>query len=171
MSSIVCTCGKPVEERADMAGQWIACPACGATLYQPFPGDKPSVPTAAPTRLCAMCSETIPAADATCKYCGNNADGVAPAPPAPAPAPSSVATKSSDRGLPALIVSMVGYFFCGLLCPIGWIMASNLEKQSRANGLEVTSMIKAGKVIGIIGTIFFVINLIYIVLWVAASCL
>jgi hypothetical protein len=42
MSSIVCGCGKPVEERSDRAGQWIACPNCGGTLYSPFPGDKPS---------------------------------------------------------------------------------------------------------------------------------
>jgi hypothetical protein len=173
MSSIVCACGKPVEERSDCAGQWITCPSCGGTLYQPFPGDKPSVPTAAPTRLCAVCSETIPVADATCKYCGGNPNGVAPAQPAAAPPPpvSSGAALANDGGLPFLIIALVGYFVCGLLCPVAWAMAANHEKECRAKGVEVSGTAKAGKVIGILGTIFLGINVIFFVLWVVASCL
>ena len=172
MSSIVCPCGKPVEERSDLAGQWITCPGCGGALYSPFPGDKPSVPAASPTRLCAVCSETIPVADAACKYCGGNPDGVAPVrPSAPPPPPSAAATLAGDSGLPSLVVALVGYFVCGLLCPVGWAIAANHEKECRAKGVEVSSMAKAGKVIGILGTIFLGINLIFSVLWMVASCL
>jgi len=165
MSSIVCACGKPVEERSDCAGQWISCPNCGGTLYQPFPGDKPSVPTAAPTRLCAVCAETIPVADATCRYCGGNPDGVAPRPAAQPPA------STSDGGMPSLIIALVGYCFCGLLCPVAWIMAANHEAECRAKGVQISGTAKAGKVIGIIGTIFLGINVIFFVLWAVASCL
>jgi hypothetical protein len=165
MSSIVCACGKQVEEQADRAGQWITCPGCGGALYSPFPGDKPSVPTAAPTRLCAVCAETIAVADPTCRYCGGNPDGVAPVRPAAPPPPSS------DGGLPSLVVALVGYFFCGLLCPVAWAMAANHEKACRAKGLEISSTTKAGKIIGIIGTIFLAFNMVFFVLWVVASCL
>jgi hypothetical protein len=167
MSSIVCACGKPVEVRSDCAGQWISCPNCGGTLYQPFPGDKPSVPTAAPTRLCAVCSETIPVSDATCRFCGGNPDGVAPVRPAAPPPPSS----TSDPGLPSLIVSIIAYSVCGLLGPVAWVMASKCAADCRSKGVEVPTSAKAGRILGIIGTIIFVLNVIFSVIWVVASCL
>src|SRR6185503_7938635 len=97
--TIVCGCGRKVETQPDWAGQWISCPGCNGSLYAPFPGPKPSTPTAlpgpgdfeefpttpvvttpavAPTRLCPFCAETIPVADPKCKFC-NSTIGAAPA--------------------------------------------------------------------------------------------
>lgn len=173
MSAIVCGCGKPVEEQLARAGQWITCPGCGGALYQPFPGPKPSpaaLPSAEPTRLCAVCSETIPVSSARCGFCGGNPDGVAPARPA-APPPPAPASPGNDAGLGSLVVALVGWFVCGLLSPVGWMMAVNHESECRARGIEVSSTARAAKVIGIIGTVFLGLNVAFFALWLVASCL
>src|SRR5262245_45638303 len=133
MAAIVCACGKQVPTQPEWAGQWITCPGCGGSLYAPFPGDKPSVPTGAPepTRLCARCAETIPVSDLRCRYCGSDPTGARPA-PAPPPAPARPA--SSDDGLPALIVGLLGLMICQLICPIAWAMGSAYEARCRARG-------------------------------------
>lgn len=176
MSAIVCGCGKPVEEHAERAGQWITCPGCGGALYQPFPGPKPSAPTGfeefpSQTRLCAVCSETIPVADATCKYCHGNPNGVAPALPVAAPPPVPAAPLSNDVGIGALIVAFVGWFMCGILSPVGWAMAANQEKECRAKGMEITSALKAAKIIGIIGTVYLGATVLFFALRVVLLCL
>jgi hypothetical protein len=156
--SIVCGCGRKVETQPEWAGQWITCPGCSGALYAPFPGPKPSEPVAAaaaPTRLCPLCAETIPANDPGCKYCGG---------PRPAPVASA-----GDGGLPALLVSLAGYMFCGLLCPIGWYLGSRHEAECRRRGVEVSGTAKAGKVIGIIGTIFLLLSVVFFVLCAAVG--
>jgi hypothetical protein len=171
MSAIVCGCGKSVEEQADRAGQWITCPGCGGALYQPFPGPKPSTPTVLEeTRLCAVCSETIPVADAVCRYCRGNPDGVAPV-ARPVATPPPPPASAGDTGVGFLVVSLIGWFVCGLLCPVAWMMASAHERECRAKGLEFSGPAKAGKIIGIIGTIYLAINLCFLALWLVAACL
>jgi hypothetical protein len=104
--------------------------------------------SAVPTRLCPLCAETIPANEAGCRYCG----GAPPAPPRPAPAASA-----GDGGIAALIVSLMGYMFCGLLCPIGWYLGASHEAECRRRGVEPSGSGKAGKIIGIIGTVFLLL--------------
>ncbi len=184
--TIVCGCGRKVETQPDWAGQWITCPGCNGSLYAPFPGPKPSTPTAlpgpgdfeefptapaaAPTRLCPFCSETIPVADPNCKFCGSAIS--APPPARPAPPPSAVPArpqKVGDGGVASLIVSLVGYMFCGLLCPIGWYLGSKYEAECRRQGVEPESTGKAGKIIGIIGSVFLILGAIWVALSVVAG--
>jgi hypothetical protein len=156
--SIICGCGRKVETQPEWAGQWITCPGCAGALYSPYPGPKPSAPTipdvpvAAPaaTRLCPLCAETIPADDPTCRFCSGPRPVV---PPRPAPAASS-----GDGGVAALVVSLLGYMFCGLLCPIGWYLGSKHEADCRRRGVEPSGTGKAGKIIGIVGTIFLILG-------------
>jgi len=180
MSSIVCSCGKRVEPQPEWAGQWIVCPGCAGSLYSPFPGPKPSTPSVAaapggfeefpsvqvaaePTRLCPLCAETISAADPKCRFCGGSTSA-APAPPPVRPAPPPAPAQVGDGGVASLIVSLVGYMFCGLLCPIGWLLASNYEAACRRQGVEPAGAGKAGKIIGIIGTIFLLLAVGFFVL-------
>jgi hypothetical protein len=150
--SIVCGCGKRVETQPEWAGQWITCPGCSGALYAPFPGPKPSAPiAAAPTRICPFCSETIPANEPGCRFCG----GPRPAPPRPAPA-----RRAGEGGVAAFVVSLLGYMFCGLLCPIGWYLGASHEAECRERGLEPSGIGKAGKIIGILGTIFLFLGLV-----------
>ena len=155
--SIICGCGRNVETQPEWAGQWITCPGCAGALYAPYPGPKPSAPTipdvpiAVATRLCPLCAETIPADDPNCRYCSG------PRPPAaPRPAP---AVSAGDGGVASLVVSLMGYMFCGLLCPIGWYLGSKHEGDCRRLGIEPSGSGKAGKIIGIIGTVFLILGL------------
>jgi len=176
--AIVCGCGRKVDTQPEWSGQWITCPGCAGSLYAPFPGPKPStptvptpadfeefpvVPTAAPTRLCPLCAETIPVADPKCKFCGGAT--AAPRPPVrPLPTPPS-----DSGGIGSLVVSLLGYMFCGLLCPIGWLLGSNYEADCRRRGVEPSGAGKAGKIIGIIGTIFLILGFLFFVLMLVAG--
>jgi hypothetical protein len=117
----------------------------------------PVVPVAAPTRVCPLCAETIPAADPKCKYCGGT-----PSAPRPAAAPSPAAASRAvvdNGGLAPLLVSLAGYMFCAcLLCPVGWAMGASYEADCRRRGVEPSGAGKAGKIIGLIGTIFLVLG-------------
>ena len=165
MSSIVCGCGKPVPTQPQWAGQWITCPGCGGSLYAPFPGNKPSVPASPPepTKLCALCAETIPVSEVRCRYCGGNPAGVpAPAPAAPRP--------SGDDGLPVLILSLIGLMLCQLLSPIAWAMGSAYEARCRARGEAPSGPGHAGKVVGIVGTVLLGLGFLWFALSLVAQC-
>lgn len=167
MSSIVCACGRQVPTRPEWAGQWITCPGCSGSLYAPFPGNKPSVPTTVgPTRLCAMCAETIPVADVRCGYCGCDPTGATrPAPAAPA------RSSSSDDGVPVLLVACVGFMFCQLLGPVAWAMGANYEARCRARGEEPSGAGKAGKIVGIVLTVMTGLLVGFWLLLAGLSCL
>lgn len=180
MSSIVCGCGTPVETKPEWAGQWISCPACGGALYAPFPGDKPAPPPVLPeirmiqeaTRLCPACAETIAQTDVVCRFCGTG--GAAAASPRPASRPAATATlppDPGDGGMGALVIGLLGYAFCGLLCPIAWAMGAGYEKDCAARGVEPSGTGRAGKIVGIIGTVFLILNVMGLALWLGASCL
>lgn len=181
MPSIVCGCGTPVETKPEWAGQWITCSGCGGALYAPYPGDKPApapvVPEIKiihePTRLCPTCAETISQSDPVCRFCGAG-DKAPAAPPRPASRPGSVPARPADTGdggMGALILGLVGYMFCGLLCPIAWMLGASYERDCRARGVEPSGAGRAGKIIGIIGTVFLALNVLGLGLWVLASCL
>ena len=164
MAIIVCACGRQVETQPDWAGQWISCPGCAGSLYAPFPGDKPSVPTGA-TRLCALCAETIPVSDVRCRYCGSDPTGARPA-AAPVPARPT----STDDGMPVLIVGLIGILLCQLAAPAAWIMGSSYEARCRARGEAPSGPGHAGKVVGIVGTVMLGLGLVWGVLSVVARC-
>ena len=177
MSAIVCGCGKSVPTQPEWAGQWITCPSCGGSLYAPFPGNKPSVPagspawsaeasaTAEPTKLCALCAETIPVSEVRCRYCGGNPAGAAPAAPAAAPRPSG------DDGLPVLIMALIGLMLCQLVSPIAWAMGSAYEDRCRERGESPSGPGHAGKIIGIVGTVLLGLGFLWGILSVVAQCL
>ena len=169
MASIVCACGRQVPTQPEWAGQWITCPGCAGSLYAPFPGDKPSVPTAAPeqTRLCALCAETIPVSDVRCRYCGSDPTGPRPVPAAPAAATST----SSDDGTPVLILGILGLMLCQLLCPVAWAMGSSYESRCRARGETPSSHGHAGKIIGIVGTAMLGLGAVWFVVSLVLQCL
>lgn len=174
MSSIVCSCGKLVPTQPEWAGQWITCPGCGGSLYAPFPGDKPAPPpapvAAGTTRLCPFCAETIPVADAACRFCGSDPSAPRPARvPSAAPAPTAAAT--DDGGVQVLVLAIVGFMFCQLLCPIAWIMGASYEADCRRRGVEPSSNGHAGKIVGIIGTCLAAVSLVFFVLAVILECL
>jgi hypothetical protein len=59
--------------------------------------------------------------------------------------------------------------FCGLLCPIGWYLGSRHEAECRLRGVEASSAGKAGKIIGIVGTIFLLLSVVFFALCAAGG--
>ena len=164
MAKIICACGKAVETQPAWAGQWITCPGCSGALYAPFPGPKPSPPLET-TRLCPWCAETISLADVKCAFCAGD--------PNPRPAPTPVATPASSTdpgGLAELVLGIVGFMFCQLLSPIAWSMGSSYESKCRANGIEPSGAGRAGKILGIVGTVFLILGIGFFALSLVAQC-
>jgi len=181
MPKILCVCGRIVETKPEWAGQWMSCPGCQGTLYAPFPGNKPSPPPperaieivepppraplvlGGPTRLCPWCAETIAVASTICEFCKADPNVRETARPSAA----SAATPTADSGawLP-LILGIIGFMFCQLLSPVAWAVGSSYEKRCRAQGLKPASTGTAGKILGIIGTVFLFLMLAFMVLGV-----
>lgn len=185
MPNVICGCGKSVETKPEWAGQWISCPGCNGTLYAPFPGDRPAPPIpviesvpAAPaavapppppppppaatqTRLCPWCAETIPVSTATCPVCKGDANA-RPTRPAPLIPPAAKSTTDGGGVLP-LVLGIVGFMFCQLLSPVAWALGSRYEKDCRAQGLTPSGMGTAGKILGIVGSVFLFLMLGFMV--------
>ncbi|HEV3029737.1 MAG TPA: hypothetical protein VG457_19315 [Planctomycetota bacterium] len=180
MAKVVCGCGKSVETKPEWAGQWISCPGCNGTLYAPFPGDKPAPPVpvievlppapALPaefTKLCPWCAETIPGAAAVCPICKGDAQACPAANP---PMPLSRPQSSTDSGgMTPLVVGLLAFLFCQLAGPVAWAMGSSYEKECRARGVAPSGAGTAGKILGIVATVFLFIALAFMVLGTVVS--
>ena len=183
MPKVICGCGKPVETQPEWAGQWIACPGCNGTLYAPFPGDKPALavpeieilpPSPAlalpgpSTRLCPWCAETIPTTAGICPICKGDAQ-VRPGGGPVLPVSTSAASTSDSGGMAPLVVGILAFLFCQLAGPVAWAMGSSYEKDCRARGVLPSGAGTAGKILGIVSTVFVFIALAFLVLGTLVS--
>ncbi|HLY73423.1 MAG TPA: hypothetical protein VKU80_04825 [Planctomycetota bacterium] len=177
MPKVICGCGKSVETQPEWAGQWISCPGCNGTLYAPFPGDKPAPPVpviellplapATPlpgpgTRLCPWCAETIPATAGNCPICKGDTQ-VRPSAGPVRPVSTSTRSASDSGGMVPLVVGILAFMFCQLAGPVAWAMGSSYEKECRARGVQPSGAGTAGKILGIVSTVFVFIALAFLV--------
>ena len=84
-------------------------------------------------------------------------------PPPPAP-PTAPASSGSSKATTALVLGILGFLCCQLCAPFAWYIGKNevkaiKEGTSPAAG-QGTAM--AGMILGIIGTIFLVLGVIWI---------
>lgn len=159
MTLITCACGKTIAAKPEWAGIGIRCAGCGRshTLNAGTPPPPPpAVEVEDPdSKPCPHCAERIKAAAIKCRHCGRLlSEGVA----LPAPAPSSPSADTGGVGV--LIVALVAWlFFCWLPAPIAWVMGSMYESDCRARGVEPSGAGKAGKILGLIGTLLLVLSI------------
>ena len=162
MIIITCGCGKSLSAKPEWVGISIRCAGCGrshtlnldATPVAPVV-EPPSVLEVEVSSLksCPHCSGQIQPAAIKCRHCGRMLDerpGRISTPPV-IPAPE-------DTGSGALVVGILGWMFCGLLSPIAWAMGSAYEAKCRSLGVEPSGAGKAGKILGIIGTMFLLVT-------------
>ena len=72
--------------------------------------------------------------------------------------------KASSQATTALVLGIIGLICCNLLAPVAWYMG-NKELQAIRSGLSSPAgegTAKAGMVLGIIGTIFLILGIIWI---------
>jgi hypothetical protein len=186
MPKIICACGRTVDTKPEWGGQWMSCPGCQGTLYAPFPGDKPAPPVpvidivepppppvvmptlvapvvvGGPTRLCPWCAETVDLAATTCPFCKGDTNTS----PAAARVAMPASPTSDPGGWMPLILGIIGFMFCQLLSPVAWAIGSSYEKDCRAKGLKPSGAGTAGKILGIVGTVFLFLILAFMVLGV-----
>jgi hypothetical protein len=180
MAKVICGCGKPVDTKPEWAGQWIACPGCNGTLYAPFPGNKPAPPVAvidvppplpalpAPiTKFCPWCAETIEGSAGVCPLCKGDAQALPGARPViPVSTPQST---TDSGGMAPLVVGLLAFMFCQLAGPVAWAMGSSYEKECRARGMAPSGAGTAGKILGIVATVFLFIALAFMVVGAVVS--
>jgi hypothetical protein len=159
------------------------CPACGNPYTETYVGIAETIPQipsgqpaaaprpAAPDNVpCPMCSEPIARGAARCKWCGENI-GAKPtgigAPSYQPPRPQYSAPAANVQrpdGTAALVLGINGlaggFFSCGTLWFLGiiaWVLGNGYVKKCREAGLEPEGAGSTGRVLGIIGTIFFIL--------------
>jgi cellobiose-specific phosphotransferase system component IIC len=78
--------------------------------------------------------------------------------------PTPAVDKASSQAVTALILGILGILCCQLLAPIAWYLG-NQELRSIKEGRSAAAgqgFASAGKIMGIIGTVLFVLSLIWI---------
>lgn len=175
MGTIDCSCGKSIPARPEWAGKKIRCPQCHAILPVPAEGaadapataadpaappDKPAPPVDLPqTRPCPFCGEAIQAAAKKCRFCGEFLDGSSRPPTRVRRGPAG--TDAGGTGV--LVVAILGWVVCGILHPVAWAMGQSYERDCRARGVEPSGAGKAGRILGLVGTIIVGIVLVFVV--------
>lgn len=124
-------------------------------------------------KTCPDCAESVLADARVCKHCGYRFDGAIAAPPPvdqpPAGPPSlrgypaASAQMDHPKGTTILVLGILGLVLCQLLAPIAYLWANKVLEQIDANPGRYRNRgsVQAGKVMGIIGSVF----LILIVAW------
>lgn len=81
------------------------------------------------------------------------------------PPPPAAAAKASGKATTVLILGILGIVCCGLLAPVAWFMGTK-ELEEIAAGRSPAAgegLAKAGKIMGIIGTVLLVLGVIWMV--------
>jgi len=169
MIIITCGCGKSLTAKPEWAGISIRCAGCGRS-HTLNAGAAPVAAVVEPPvalevlKSCPHCSGQIQPAAIKCRHCGRMIDerpGQISTPPG-IPAPD-------DSGVAALVVGIAGWMFCGLLSPIAWAMGSSYMAKCRSLGVEPGGAGKAGKIMGIIGTLFLLATVAFFALAIVVA--
>src|SRR5262245_4086781 len=102
---------------------------------------------------CPECQGQVSTSADTCPHCGFSfakALRIRTRPPRRRwriPEPSNAGT--------ILVLAILGWLLCGLLCILAWNMGSNYEDNCRAAGVRPDGAGSAGRILGMIGTLLW----------------
>jgi hypothetical protein len=85
----------------------------------------------------------------------------------PPPPPTSASASASGQAITALVLGILGVICCGLLAPVAWYLGQAELAAIREGRSPVAGqgLAMAAKILGIIGTIFLVLGLVWIFFW------
>jgi uncharacterized membrane protein YjgN (DUF898 family) len=77
---------------------------------------------------------------------------------------SGATPASNNRPTIILVLGILGVVCCGLLAPVAWVMGSSELKAIQAGSSPASGegLAKAGKILGIIGTVLLVLTVLWI---------
>lgn len=91
----------------------------------------------------------------------------APPPPPPPSEPQAPEDKASGKAIAALVIGIVSVVVCCLsfVGPVAWILGSQERKAIREgrSSKKGETLALVGMILGIVGTIFFILLILYIV--------
>jgi hypothetical protein len=75
------------------------------------------------------------------------------------------------QGTTILVLGILSIVICGILGPIAWIMGNNALAEIDRNPAAYSnrSTVNAGRICGIIGTVFLVLGIVFYILLIAGS--
>jgi hypothetical protein len=88
------------------------------------------------------------------------------------PQPQAQPQPTNTNAIISLVLGIVGIFLCGgILCPVAWYLGARAEQEIDASGGAVggRGIATAGKIIGIIGTVLFLIWLVITIIVLIAG--
>lgn len=84
---------------------------------------------------------------------------------APSTIPGPMGSMKPHRGTLILVLGILSIVLCAICGPIAWIMGNGDIREMKAGRMDPEGMglTTAGKICGIVGTVFMILGLIYIV--------
>jgi hypothetical protein len=71
-----------------------------------------------------------------------------------------------SRGVPVLVIAIVGFVVCQVAAPVAWVMGNSVMKEAQAAGWPEPTTNKIGRIMGIVGTALFTLAIVAVILLV-----
>jgi hypothetical protein len=77
---------------------------------------------------------------------------------------------NNQQGTTVFVIGLLSLVMCQLLGPVAFMMGNSYVAECRAAGVEPDGMGTAGRIMGIIASVFLVLQLAFVVLYVGMIC-
>lgn len=117
---------------------------------------------------CPACASQISECADACPHCGEPNDDVKPVQRPPRLKRRVFRRHMIQRPGGAtgiFVLGLLGLLLCGILGVFAWAMGSDYERRCRQMGVSPDGLAVAGKVMGLIATLFLVVQILLVLMW------